>query len=272
MRPITISVVNTEHTPPSITLSITGDVHTSHGQVIVFVKADSASTGADCPVPSNPADFSQATALGCTAVSNTGFAPALPLNNYVIDDTPRPNNAQRNEGSRTPLTGGLQTNTNYCIWVRSNAGASGSNRIINSATTVTITPPPSQPAPVTFTSVTANSVVINWTAPAENGAAITSYTLTRTPAFTSAVTVTGLTYTDTGLEPDTEYTYQVAATNSAGTSTPSVAAMTTTAAPTSDAQVDATVLPEVLRGTTRGINNSIYQRIQQRQREDGRWK
>ena len=38
-----------------------------------------------------------------------------------------------------------------------------------------------------------------------------------------------------------------------------------------DAAVEAVVLPEVLRNTVRGINNSIYNRIQTRQRADGKW-
>ena len=36
--------------------------------------------------------------------------------------------------------------------------------------------------------------------------------------------------------------------------------------------VDDAVLPNVLRNTTHGIQRGIYQRILQRQREDGRWK
>ena len=39
-----------------------------------------------------------------------------------------------------------------------------------------------------------------------------------------------------------------------------------------DDAVDRAVLPEVLRGTTRGIHNGIFQRILRRQTEDGQWK
>lgn len=48
--------------------------------------------------------------------------------------------------------------------------------------------------------------------------------------------------------------------------------VTVRAAAAGDAAVDNAVLPNVLRQQTHGIHNGIYQRIQQRQREDGRWK
>ena len=173
----------------------------------------------------------------------------------------------------TGLSGGMA----YCFLI-----VLGDDTYWHSTTTPvqTAATAPGQPAAVTFGEVTANSIVVNWAAPSSTGGApITEYTLTRTPAFAAAVTVTGTTYTDMNLDPETQYSYQVAATNSVSTGAASPAAMITTAAapaatvtPSSGEQVNAAVLPEVLRGTTRGIHNSIFNRIQQRQQQDGRWK
>ena len=179
------------------------------------------------------------------------------------------------DGSTTALSTStpvpLSPATTYCLGFIATSGATTAGRMELSAEATTLNTPmaPARPAAVTFGAVTATSVVVNWVAPANNGAAITGYTLTRTPAFASAVTVTGTSYTDMNLDPGTQYSYQVAATNSVGTGTPSPAATVT---PSSGEQVNDAVLPEVLRGTTRGIHNSIFNRILQRQREDGKWK
>jgi hypothetical protein len=76
---------------------------------------------------------------------------------------------------------------------------------------------PSPPAGVTATVVSSSSVMVSWSAVA--GA--TSYTIQRAAAggaFANAGTSTTTSYTDTGLNPGTEYRYRVAATTSGGTS------------------------------------------------------
>ena len=75
---------------------------------------------------------------------------------------------------------------------------------------------PAQPAAPT--AVAGNkSATLTWTAPTNNGAAITSYTVTSIPGeFTC--TVASLSCVVTGLNNETAYTFTVKATNSLGTS------------------------------------------------------
>ncbi len=88
----------------------------------------------------------------------------------------------------------------------------------------TVAPPSVPAAPTGVTAVPGNgSATVSWTAPANGGAAITSYTVTpyigATPQ--TAVTVTGsppaTSATVSGLTNGTGYTFTVSATNSAGT-------------------------------------------------------
>jgi hypothetical protein len=67
------------------------------------------------------------------------------------------------------------------------------------------------------------SISLSWSAPTDQGTAITGYTLAISPApagGASTQTVTGTTYTWTGLSNGTGYTFTVAATNNAGTTLP----------------------------------------------------
>ena len=75
---------------------------------------------------------------------------------------------------------------------------------------------PAQPAAPTV--VAGNkSATVTWTAPSNNGAAITSYTVTSNPGELSC-TVNALTCVVSGLSNETAYTFTVKATNSLGTS------------------------------------------------------
>jgi len=88
---------------------------------------------------------------------------------------------------------------------------------------------PSAPQSFTATAVSGGtSVNLSWAAPATNGgAAITSYTLKR--GATTIYTGAGTSFTDTGLTPQTAYSYTVLATNSVGNGPTASASATTSA-------------------------------------------
>lgn len=73
-------------------------------------------------------------------------------------------------------------------------------------------------APKTNTSAGNGQVTVSWTAPADNGAPVTGYTVEMTAPTTQSVTLSAATtrYTFTGLTNDTEYTFTVKAVNAIG--------------------------------------------------------
>jgi hypothetical protein len=102
--------------------------------------------------------------------------------------------------------------------------------------TTTAASAPAAPTGVTATAGDA-SATVSWTAPADGGSPITSYTVTPYVGSTaqSPTTVSGTppttSATVTGLTNGTAYTFKVTATNSAGTSPASAASNTVTPAP-----------------------------------------
>ena len=88
-----------------------------------------------------------------------------------------------------------------------------------SYTQTTNTATPSTPANVTATAASSTSIQINWNASNETGGTIKSYTLSRSISGGSYATLTTLSapstgYTDTNVQPGTQYTYQVKASDS----------------------------------------------------------
>src|SRR5207302_3974695 len=87
---------------------------------------------------------------------------------------------------------------------------------------------PQPPTGLTATTVSSSQVNLSWTAPSNNGgSAITGYEIERSTnggTFSTIVPNTGsasTTFSNTGLNPSTTYTYRVSAINSIGTSSPS---------------------------------------------------
>ncbi len=105
---------------------------------------------------------------------------------------------------------------------------------------------PAQPAAPT--AVAGNkSATLSWTAPTNNGAAITSYTVTSIPGeFTC--TVSSLSCVITGLSNETSYTFTVTATNSLGTSVQS----------NQSAAITPTHTPRQLSSATAATNYSTF--------------
>lgn len=98
---------------------------------------------------------------------------------------------------------------------------------------------PSIPTGLTATAVSSSQINLSWTAPADNGAAVTGYKIERSAdggsTWSTIVLNTGSTstvYSDTGLAPSTTYTYRVSAINAVGTGSASSTASATTQATT----------------------------------------
>lgn len=96
---------------------------------------------------------------------------------------------------------------------------------------------PDAPGTPTVVTVEDRTVVLTWTPPSNNGAPITSYTVTSQNGYTKTCNTT--TCTLDGLTNDVEYTFQVIATNEVGDSDPSE--MSAVARP--DARPDTPVAP-----------------------------
>ena len=81
---------------------------------------------------------------------------------------------------------------------------------------------PSKPSPVTLERMAANSLLLNWTEPRDNGAPITQYVITQEPELEAIVfdvsNETELQLNVTGLLPITNYTFTIVAMNAAGPS------------------------------------------------------
>ncbi|MGW7052822.1 cellulase family glycosylhydrolase [Streptomyces sp. NPDC054887] len=90
---------------------------------------------------------------------------------------------------------------------------------------------PTVPAGLGSTATTANSVSLSWSASTDN-VRVSGYDVYRGMAKVNAAPVTGTSYTDTGLDPSTAYSYTVRARDAAGNvSAPSAALSVTTRPP-----------------------------------------
>ena len=90
---------------------------------------------------------------------------------------------------------------------------------------------PSSPTSLTATAYSSTEIFLNWSTPMMNGGSpITEYKIERNDGngFNAIQNTLTLTYQDTGLTPNKQYSYRVSAINSAGTSTPSNVVYATT--------------------------------------------
>lgn len=98
-------------------------------------------------------------------------------------------------------------------WI-ANTALRGTPGAVNSVPVVPDTTPPSAPGTLAQTALTATQVTLTWGAATDNRA-VAGYRITRNGTVLPA-TVTGLTYTDTGLSPSTTYDYSVQAVDTSG--------------------------------------------------------
>src|SRR6185503_10433108 len=137
--------------------------------------------------------------------------------------------------STTYTDNGLTADTAYSYQVRAynSVGDSGYSNI---ASATTLTPPPTAPAPPTglgATAISSSVIDLTWADAATNEDGFKIERAAGAGAFSQVATVgpNSTTYTDSGLTPDTAYSYQVRAYNSVGDSSYSNTASATTLTP-----------------------------------------
>ncbi|MCL0055718.1 fibronectin type III domain-containing protein [Dehalococcoidia bacterium] len=120
---------------------------------------------------------------------------------------------------------GLANGVTYLFTVVA-SNIAGAGEVSGASAPITPAAVPESPGSVSGTSGD-GQVTVSWTAPNENGSAITLYTVTATSgAFTATSTATSIVVT--GLDNGTPYSFIVIATNSAGDSPPSAASSSVT--------------------------------------------
>ena len=125
--------------------------------------------------------------------------------------------------SRTFNDTGLTASTSYSYQVRATDAAGNLSAYSNVASTATQpadTQPPTAPTNLTATASSGGQINLSWTASTDN-VGVTGYLVERCQGagctnFARLYTVTATSYSDTGLTPNTSYTYQVKATDAAG--------------------------------------------------------
>ncbi len=231
--------------PPSTTTTVTG---LTNGTTYTFrvtatnavgtgpASADSnAVTPSGASAPAAPTNVSAVAGDGSAVVSWTAPVDGgSAITSYTVTpyvgttaQTPRTVTGSP-PGTSTTVTG-LTNGTTYTFRVTA-TNAIGTGPASAASNSVTPTGPTAPAAPSGVSATAADgSAVVSWTAPADGGSAITSYTVTPYIGTTAQTpkTVTGsppgTSTTVTGLTNGTAYTFRVAATNAIGTGPASAA-------------------------------------------------
>jgi hypothetical protein len=139
----------------------------------------------------------------------SGFVPVI---SYTIVSEPA-TTTLTSTGPSVTFTG-LTNGTSYTFSV-SATNKYGTSQFSQASSAVLSAGAPGAPTGITGT-VASQQVSLSWTAPSNNGSAITSYTITSSPATTTNTSVTN-SFIFTGLTNGTAYTFSITATNAIGT-------------------------------------------------------
>ena len=168
-------------------------------------------------------------------VSNGGSA----ITNYTVSPSPHCSTCTgvtvTGATATSATVSGIVPGTSYTFAVTA-TNANGTSSPSSPSNSVVVPAAPGAPTNVSAAVNTNGSIAVNWTDPADDGSAITNYTVIPSPGCSSCAgtTVNGATATSatiTGLTPGTAYSFTVTATNGIGTS-PQSAASNTINAPT----------------------------------------
>ncbi|SES50103.1 Fibronectin type III domain-containing protein, partial [Pedococcus cremeus] len=170
-----------------------------------------------------------------TAPSNGGSAiTSYTVTPYIGTTAQTPTTVTGNPPATTATVSGLTNGTAYTFKVKAtNAIGAGPDSAVSNSVTPSAATAPDAPTAVTATAGNA-SATVSWTAPANGGSAITSYTVTPYIGTTAQTTTTvsgsppATTSTVGGLTNGTAYTFKVTATNVVGTGPQSAASNTVT--------------------------------------------
>jgi chitodextrinase len=211
----------------------TGDVgietYTPAFTLAGWAGGDAAAPGDTTP-PTAPSNAS-ATATSSTQISLSWTASTdnVGVKEYWVERCPgnpcSASFAQVGTAASSPYSdSGLASSTTYSYQVRATDAAGNLSPYSNVTSATTQTPPdtepPSAPGPLLATPAIGPQIDLTWTAATDN-VAVTGYIVERCAGiacgdFLPIVTVSGTSYSDTGLAATTSYSYRVRATDAAG--------------------------------------------------------
>ncbi len=190
-----------------------------------------------------------------------------PVTGYTVTATPTSGSVITATGTTSPITVySLNWGTTYTFTLVANNAVGQSTPAANGGSLMA-TKEPNAPTIGTASAQSATSATVSFTAPANNGSTITSYTATSSPGgLTGTLTQAGSgTITVNGLSPDTSYTFTVTATNALGTSAASSASNSTktaTVAPTINSTTIGYQSITVTGSLASGVRNTWFYRIE----------
>ncbi|HEX5457900.1 MAG TPA: fibronectin type III domain-containing protein [Candidatus Nitrosotalea sp.] len=237
------------HFPIAGTIQVkdsSGGIIASSAQTIYGGDEFSVTTSGNPTAPQPPTNLS-ATATSQSQIDLSWSAPGndggSTITGYQIE---RSTDAGATWNVLTSYTGssstvysdtGLSADTSYAYRVSAiNSVGTSSPSNVASATTGVVSTVPQTPTGLAATATSSSQINLSWTAPTDNGGSqITGYQIERSQdngtTWSDLVSNTGstsTTYSDSGLNPSTTYTYRVSAINSVGNSSPSNTASATT--------------------------------------------
>ncbi|MET0933747.1 MAG: fibronectin type III domain-containing protein [Mycetocola sp.] len=228
-----VTVTNTGTVAADFTTSTTLAATTSTLRTAIAVTLWSTTTGGSCATAVNPVTGAWgAAALKLTGTLNAGASIVVCVRT-AISNLPA-------QTSGDTLTAALNTTLTKATWT-STASTAVPQAFVDAA--------PSRPTGLVFSGTSATATTLSWTASTDD-VGVTGYDVYRGGALVGSVT--GTTFTNTGLTPLTAYSYTVVARDGAGhSSLASVAAsVTTTAAPDTTAPTAPVLSRTGVTGTT----------------------